>query len=222
MRPSRGDCFATTATPRRETGWRIGHFERKPPRGYARSLESGENEIANPVIYRLYDQIRLATRGPLLSFERARAILQLNLRPRWPECADPPCRQYQVWLAAPETYSPLFSLAGGGLDQLTRNGSRVRIEGWVPFADDERGQLLRLYVPVTPAQSRIENVHRADVAENLSSSSRRFGFRLVLTYADEDEAERVGEAVCIAARSEETDFFVLHGGNEVCRKLLVP
>lgn len=60
--------------------WRIGHFERDLPAGYRESVASGTNVISDPELARLYDDVRLATKGPLFSGERWRAILRLNLR----------------------------------------------------------------------------------------------------------------------------------------------
>lgn len=60
------------------TQWRVGHYFRRVPRGYPQSLEAGENQIADPAIRALYDDIRLVTRAPLLAEGRAAAIARLN------------------------------------------------------------------------------------------------------------------------------------------------
>jgi arabinofuranosyltransferase len=60
--------------------WRIGHFQRKLPQGYEESLSTGEKRIIDPNIARVYDAIVKATRDPLLSWERAKAIAFLNSR----------------------------------------------------------------------------------------------------------------------------------------------
>jgi arabinofuranosyltransferase len=60
------------------THWRVGHYFRRVPRGYRESLEQDENLIADAEIRRLYDDIRLATRAPLLGPGRFGAILRLN------------------------------------------------------------------------------------------------------------------------------------------------
>jgi arabinofuranosyltransferase len=68
------------ASPR----WRIGHFERIVPSGYRQSVRTGENRLENPVLARYYDDLLLATRGPLWTMERWRAIARLNLQePPW-------------------------------------------------------------------------------------------------------------------------------------------
>jgi arabinofuranosyltransferase len=65
--------------PFRAKDFRIGHFQRRMPRGYQDSVVSGENRIANPCIHAFYDQLLRVIRGPLFTLERARAVLELNL-----------------------------------------------------------------------------------------------------------------------------------------------
>jgi arabinofuranosyltransferase len=57
--------------------WRIGHFERDIPDGYAASLETDRNLIRDPQIHARYDDIRLVTRGPLWSVERLTTAARL-------------------------------------------------------------------------------------------------------------------------------------------------
>jgi arabinofuranosyltransferase len=56
----------------------IGHFKRSIPFGYIRTLETGENHIANPGIAQYYEKISLVTRGNIWSLERWDAIWKLN------------------------------------------------------------------------------------------------------------------------------------------------
>jgi arabinofuranosyltransferase len=58
--------------------WRIGHYQRPLPEGYFESVDTDSNRIADPGIAALYDDIRLATRAPLWTRERWRAIWRLN------------------------------------------------------------------------------------------------------------------------------------------------
>jgi arabinofuranosyltransferase len=58
--------------------WRVGHYQRKVPRGYPESLHADRNRIENPEIASLYEQVRLVTTGPLFSWSRARAIAYMN------------------------------------------------------------------------------------------------------------------------------------------------
>jgi arabinofuranosyltransferase len=59
---------------------RIGHFERRVPDGYVRSIRTRENHLESRALVPLYDDIRLVTRGPVWTWERWRAIVRLNLR----------------------------------------------------------------------------------------------------------------------------------------------
>ena len=63
--------------------WRIGHMLRELPLGYTESIATNTNQIADPSIHKLYDQIILITRGPLFTAERWRAIAELNLGVSW-------------------------------------------------------------------------------------------------------------------------------------------
>lgn len=60
-------------------GWRIGHFLRRVPRGYIRTLLTGKNAIEDPKLARLHDRLALITRAPLLAPGRLGAIVALNL-----------------------------------------------------------------------------------------------------------------------------------------------
>lgn len=65
--------------PRDPGTWRIGHFERELPSGYRETIADGRNQLVDPHLARLYDDVHLATSGPLFSRERWRAIIRLNL-----------------------------------------------------------------------------------------------------------------------------------------------
>lgn len=59
--------------------WRIGHFERALPPGYLESLMQGGNHLADRALASYYDKLVIITRGPLLSFERLKTIVAMNL-----------------------------------------------------------------------------------------------------------------------------------------------
>ena len=63
------------------TSWRVGHYFRRIPRGYRQSLEQDANQLVDPAQRALYDDIRSATRAPLLSLGRFGAIWRLSTRP---------------------------------------------------------------------------------------------------------------------------------------------
>jgi len=65
--------------------WRIGHFPRSVPAGYLQTLETGRNQLVDPELAALWDDLSHATRGPLFTAERWRSILRLNLAdaPQW-------------------------------------------------------------------------------------------------------------------------------------------
>ena len=59
--------------------WRIGHFRREVPAGYADTLRSGQNVIQDANLAAFYERLRRVTRGPLWNTERLREIWRLNV-----------------------------------------------------------------------------------------------------------------------------------------------
>jgi arabinofuranosyltransferase len=59
--------------------WRIGHFERSIPKGYLKTLKTGQNCIEDTEINKLYDIIREITRGKIFSLKRFILIIKFNL-----------------------------------------------------------------------------------------------------------------------------------------------
>jgi len=78
------DAYALTdpllaRLPFRPTGhWRIGHFPRAIPDGYAATLQTGRNVIADPCLHRYYEALGQVIRGPLFRAERFIEIVKLN------------------------------------------------------------------------------------------------------------------------------------------------
>ncbi len=59
-------------------GWRIGHFRRNVPAGYADTLRGGQNVIQDANLAAYFDALARVTRGPLWSTGRLREIWQIN------------------------------------------------------------------------------------------------------------------------------------------------
>jgi len=74
-----GDALIARLPAAPDPHWRIGHFERRPPAGYAESLETGENRIADPDLAEYYETLHGVIAGPLFSVDRLGDILRLNL-----------------------------------------------------------------------------------------------------------------------------------------------
>ncbi len=58
--------------------WRVGHAARAVPKGYLETLETAKNKIEDKGIGEYYDHLSLLTRGPILSWERLKAIWRFN------------------------------------------------------------------------------------------------------------------------------------------------
>jgi arabinofuranosyltransferase len=65
--------------PNHDLDWRIGHFRRLVPRGYAESIATGENKFEIPALGRYYEGLKLITRGDIWSADRWEAILAYNV-----------------------------------------------------------------------------------------------------------------------------------------------
>jgi arabinofuranosyltransferase len=96
--------------PFRANDFRIGHFQRRMPRGYQDSVVSGENRIANPCIHAFYDQLLRVIRGPLFTLERARAVFELNLG-RYDRLVQERCPK-RATVANTDVHSLAFAASG--------------------------------------------------------------------------------------------------------------
>ncbi len=66
-------------SPRYYFEFYAGHFFRDIPQGYVESVNTNTNVIEDPLLHDLYDRVRRVTRGPLVSGDRLRDILALNV-----------------------------------------------------------------------------------------------------------------------------------------------
>ena len=55
-------------------GWRVGHYYRRPPVGYVRTLATDRNVIQDEALSRYYDAIRTITRDPVFDGERLKTL----------------------------------------------------------------------------------------------------------------------------------------------------
>lgn len=58
--------------------WRVGHYLRPVPSGYALTRSVGENRIADPELAEFFDRLQLVVSGPIASAGRFAAILDLQ------------------------------------------------------------------------------------------------------------------------------------------------
>jgi arabinofuranosyltransferase len=92
---------------RRPTGrpFRVGHYWRLPPDGYVDSVRTGTNRLTDPALRAYYDDLRLATAGPLFTWTRWQAIARLNTNPPppWSDRDIPRLENVPPeWFARPE------------------------------------------------------------------------------------------------------------------------
>lgn len=74
-----GDAFLARIPFRAsDGGWRIGHFERKMPEGYAAMAASGVPAFGEPELDAAFRAVTLLTRGSLWAPERWEAIWELH------------------------------------------------------------------------------------------------------------------------------------------------
>lgn len=60
-------------------GWRIGHFQRKVPDGYLKTLREGGNHFTDKNLGEYYKALRVITRAPILNWHRLRLVWKFNL-----------------------------------------------------------------------------------------------------------------------------------------------
>jgi arabinofuranosyltransferase len=77
-----GDPLLARLPTRDPDHWRIGHFERLLPNGYAETLASGENHLEDARYAIYYDRLKLITRGDLFDRRRLRELWRM-LRGRY-------------------------------------------------------------------------------------------------------------------------------------------
>jgi len=58
--------------------WRIGHFIRPIPDGYAKSIQTNTNQLHDSALHKYYEKLSLITHGELFSKERLLAIWEIN------------------------------------------------------------------------------------------------------------------------------------------------
>lgn len=58
--------------------WDIGHIRREIPAGYLETLESGQNQIADPNLAAYYDKLAIITRASLWDVERLKTIFEFH------------------------------------------------------------------------------------------------------------------------------------------------
>ncbi|MEN6626962.1 MAG: hypothetical protein ABFD69_12125 [Candidatus Sumerlaeia bacterium] len=112
--------------------WRIGHFERRIPDGYADTLRTGQNRLADPNLALFYDHLRRIISGPLLSGVRFKEILLFNLG-RYDHLVDRELysQPYTLTVDVPVRQAPLPTIAWnsrGNQIVSPRDGILVQLE----------------------------------------------------------------------------------------------
>lgn len=72
------DPLLARLAPHSGQTFRPGHLERRIPKGYIESIQTGQNMIEDPGVARYYEKLKLITRGQLLDEQRLRAIWGLH------------------------------------------------------------------------------------------------------------------------------------------------
>jgi arabinofuranosyltransferase len=75
--------------------WRVGHYQRLLPHGYAETLATGQNVIHDEGVRQYYSRLCVLTQGPVWSWSRFQEIAAFNLGRREPLLAS-----YRARLAA--------------------------------------------------------------------------------------------------------------------------
>ncbi|MGH7822891.1 MAG: hypothetical protein ACREQ9_24295 [Candidatus Binatia bacterium] len=129
--------------------WRIGHFRRRIPAGYASTLHQGRNRLCDPSLAELYDRIALVTRGPLFDRRRLVEIVRLNFRPGgWPAPVSEESRREAEEAARPVRSVDDPDFCSRAIDAplsvvfpAVQHARRIRL--WIEDGDDQEVRLWR-------------------------------------------------------------------------------
>jgi arabinofuranosyltransferase len=126
--------------------WRIGHFERMIPAGYLATLATGRNRLEDPALRRLWDDVALATRAPLLAPGRASAIARLLFgapaRRERPEYRPPPWDE--LLAVQPSNLEALYQRGVARVAEGDPSGARADLEAVVAAAPGHGAASLEL------------------------------------------------------------------------------
>ncbi|MDW8396206.1 MAG: hypothetical protein RMM31_08185, partial [Anaerolineae bacterium] len=127
------DAFIARMPHQEPDDWKIGHIHRLIPDGYVSSRIYGDNRLSNDKLKQLYEDIRRVTQGALLSWERAEAIVRLNLFPTRVTLDDlqPPARD----LVHNQANKQLYAVPTDGLLIYTQPYSRTLPHAMLFLAD---------------------------------------------------------------------------------------
>ena len=73
-----GEPFLARLPKPVDRAWRAGHYHRDYPRGYLESRSSGQNQLVEPHLVMLWDDMVQLTRANLFTLERWKAIWRIN------------------------------------------------------------------------------------------------------------------------------------------------
>jgi len=73
-----GDPLLARLPYQPEENWRVGHFPRRMPAGYRKTIAEGSDHLVDPELSKLYRAIQIVIRGPLFTSARWREIWRLN------------------------------------------------------------------------------------------------------------------------------------------------
>lgn len=119
--------------------WRIGHFERVFPRGYRKTLVTGENHLADGQLREYYNRLCRVTRGPIWSIQRFSEIYHFNLG-KYDRLIDGPYYRHpsEISIDAHELRQPHPAgepyLSPGQVDIYNHRPLTIHLKDVAPFA----------------------------------------------------------------------------------------
>ena len=119
---------------------KLGYFQRELPLGYIESVRSGQNVLVDEATRNYYEYIQFITQGPLLSWDRLKAIMlvNFNLIPK----PNPYLYQYGSYL---------HPIAKDEIIYFSKSGLTAKNLGWQPneeWGTWSNGNKARLALPV--------------------------------------------------------------------------
>jgi hypothetical protein len=105
---------------------------------------------------------------------------------------------------------------GGEVEGIRVRGANLRVQGWLPFTDQERHQKVYVVVGQRPKGTRITTRERPDLARE---QALHCGFEIIARFHTPESAERAGNDLCVVAESASTPMTLLGSGNPACEPL---
>ncbi|OGW46688.1 MAG: hypothetical protein A2Y66_06650 [Nitrospirae bacterium RBG_13_41_22] len=130
-------------------------------------------------------------------------------------------RSLQVHRSCEADFKTRAERLAGYVDNISYQGRRLRIAGWVDLPLTEPDQVIHIFVLPAPLSKSIDTVARPDVVNHFHDRRLWFtGFRITLDFRNIEESRQAASDVCVAAESAARPLMLLNSKNPHCECLI--